>query len=92
MKFEKEVLMELIYGGDYGNEYVLIENKLKDHSRWYLDFELIFKYENKFYRSIYKTGATEDVDVLPYEDEGEFIECDEVVECDVITTVYRKIK
>jgi len=73
--FTKEFLTEeldLPYNKD-----IIEENKLVDHTRWSLHYDLIFKHEGKFYSTSYSIGATEHQDERPWEYEKE-VECVEV--------------
>ena len=60
------------------NELNLPEDAIKqtliDHSRWSLFYEIIFEYNNEFYKTTYSVGATEMQDESPWQDE-------EVVRC-----------
>lgn len=50
-----------------------IEDNLIGHSRWALEYELIFAHEGSIYRAYYRRGADE----RPWEDEAE-VECEKV--------------
>jgi hypothetical protein len=70
MKFSKEFLQ------DDGGETIF--NEISGKSRWSVEYERIFKFEDKFYRTHYSVGATESQDERPYEYEEDEIECEEV--------------
>jgi hypothetical protein len=90
MKFDKEILQELVYGDFDG--YKVIQHKLIDNSRWSLVYEMIFQFEDKFYRTTYQQGATEQQDESPYEYEDDNIECPEVFPVEKTIIVYEAKK
>jgi hypothetical protein len=51
---------------------------------------MIFKVDDKFYKTNYQVGATEMQDEAPYEYEGDEIECPEMEPYEVTITKYRK--
>lgn len=65
-----------------------IEDKLVGHSRWSLIYERIFEWEGRFYKTQYRTGATESQDESPYEYDPDEIECPEVFPVEKVVTVY----
>lgn len=67
-----------------------VENTLIDHNRWSLIFQLVFKFENKFYSTVYTRGATEYQDERPFDSEKEVL-CVEVQPIQKITTVYEPV-
>lgn len=86
MKFKKEILQELAYGDVDG--YDIIEHKMTGHTRWSLQYSMIFKFEDKLYKTSYSTGATEYQDEDPYEYEPDEIECPEVIPVEKTSIVY----
>ena len=84
MIFKKEFLREF-----EGEE---IESKIIDTTRWSIVKRRIFKYEGKFYETIYCFGATESQDESPYEYEDDEIECPEVIPVEKTIIVYEPIK
>ena len=70
-KFSKEILKELIYGNV--DNYELVANNLIGNSRWSLDYDLIFKHEEKYWRVTYSRGATECQDEQPFEYGNELV-------------------
>lgn len=85
MKFSKDLLKELafikedhIYTNTDGSVYEVVVNKISDHSRWSLYFDLVFKADGKYYSTYYSVGATECQAESPFEFEDDFIECNEV--------------
>lgn len=73
MKFKREFLMDTL-DLPYSN---YISRTLIGSDRWSLNYELVFRFEDKFYRAYYSTGATEQQYEQPWEFEVE-VECDEV--------------
>lgn len=69
----------------------VIKDDVYDHTRWSVIHELIFKFEEKIYRTTYSVGATE------YQDEGpwdyvDMVECIEVKPVEKTIIVYEPIK
>ncbi len=85
MLFKKDFLLEM----DYGNDSPVIEDEIIDQRRWSTVHKRIFKFEDKFYQTIYSHGSTECQDESPYEDEDDDIECPEVEPYEVTLTKYR---
>lgn len=89
MLFKKEFLRELAYDG--GNDSaIVIEDKIVGQRRWSTDHRLVFKFEDKFYKTTYSCGSTECQDESPYEYEDDEIECPEVVPVEIPTIEYRQ--
>jgi hypothetical protein len=93
IKFKREFLMGekglgLPY---YAEEGVVISDNIVDNDRWTIQHEIIFKYDNKFYRTWYQVGATEIQDEDPWEWDKE-IECFEVQPVLKTIEVYESIK
>lgn len=78
MKFPKEHLQELVWG-DGPEEYEVVKNQMVDKSRWSTHYELVFKFNDKFYSTPYSAGSTEMQDERAFEYDGDEIECAEVV-------------
>lgn len=72
------------------NEVTVISCEKVGTTRWKVQNELIFKFQDKFYQTIYETPATEMQDGEPYEFEGDEIECPEMEPYEVTVTKYRK--
>jgi hypothetical protein len=70
MKFSREFLQ------DDGGE--TIESRITGKGRWTVHYTRVFKHEDKFYRTDYSVGATENQDEAPYEYAPDEIECMEV--------------
>jgi hypothetical protein len=71
-----------VFSKDYlRNELDLPYNHIKDdvigNDRWSVHHEIIFKDEDKFYKTYYSVGATECQDESPWEYEDN-VECTEV--------------
>lgn len=64
-------------GLPYDNDDIIMEDNIIDTSRWSIIHEIVFKYENKFYKAFYSEGATEMQYESPWEHE-ESVECTEV--------------
>jgi hypothetical protein len=78
-KFKKEDLQDLIWD-DYDNEvFDVIYDKIIDTTRWSVVNEMVFRFQDKFYKTSYSSGATESQDESPYEHEPDLIEVNEVV-------------
>ena len=91
MKFNKEFLKG-IAEDDYDMTIVkVIHNDIVDTTRWSIVYEVVFKFDNKFYKTHYSVGATESQDERPYEYDGDEIECVEVVPVEKTITVYEKL-
>lgn len=86
MKFKKEWLQGLVYR-DHG-EAEIIDDNIISTSRWSIHYVLIFKYENRFYRTSYNKGSTEYQDEEPFENDKDEIECIEVIPIQKTITVY----
>lgn len=99
MKFSKDLLQELAWcKEDYsytdtdGSVYEIVVNKIYDHSRWSLYFDLVFKVNNKYYSTPYSKGATESQNESPFEFEDDFIECREVIPTLKASVVYEPVE
>ena len=85
-KFNKE-FMQAIAWNEQDDDVQIIQNEIDGHSRWEIYYRVVFKYEEKFYASVYSMGATEQQDSQPYEYDDE-IECQEVFPIKKEITVY----
>ncbi len=90
MKFKKDVLQELAWydKGDNFDGFEVMYTKQVDTSRWSIIHEQVFSFDGKFYKTIFRTGATEYQDEMPYNDENDWIEIDEVYPKEISTTIY----
>ena len=87
-KFTKEFLidkLDLPY-----NKEIVVEDTIEKTTRWSVIHNIIFKHEDKVYRTWYSEGATEQQDEGPWKYENE-IECTEVVEVEVLTKVWKPV-
>lgn len=84
MKFKIEWLQ------DTNHDENDVVNVISCRTRWGITYDRVFKYEGRYYRAGYQTGATEYQDVTPYQygyDEDE-LECKEVFPVLKTITVY----
>jgi hypothetical protein len=88
MKFKKEDLKALVYEDFDSEVWEVIENNIVDTSRWSTIYEMVFKYQDKFYQTGFSRGATESQDESPYEYDGDEIECKEVVQVEKVVKVW----
>lgn len=88
--FKKEDLQDLVgYCDVDGME--IVEDKIVDTSRWSVHHELIFKSGVVFYSVNYTVGATEMQMESPFDDEDEYVECQEVRAVEKTIMVYEKV-
>lgn len=85
IKLSREVLREQL-----DLPYSAIEDKITGTSRWSTHHEIIFKYEDKFYRTGYSEGSTEIQEERPWEYESE-VECTEVHQVEKTVKVWEVI-
>ena len=74
ISFQADVLRDLAYD-DAPDEYQVIENVLVGHSRWSLQYRMVFMFGDLFFQTHYNKGATEMQDESPYEYDSEMVEC-----------------
>lgn len=67
-----------------------IDDTITGTSRWSVHHEIIFKWEDKFYRANYSKGSTEYQDEQPWQYEEE-VECTEVQPVQKLVTVYEEV-
>jgi hypothetical protein len=91
MLFKKEFLKDLAHDDYDKNEVEVIYTDLIDSNRWSLVYEQIFLFNDKYYRTVYQVGATEQQDERPYEYDLEEIECEEVVPKEITKIIYLPI-
>ena len=70
---------------DEYNGCKIISNVLVDNSRWSLNYELVFYFENKYYMTWYSVGATEQQDERPWE-------YDDIVDCFEVRPIDRIVR
>ena len=85
----KEEMQNILYEDDETAE--IISNKITDHDRWTVSYKLIFKQDNKFYRTFYSVGATEQQDESPWQYEAE-VKCYEVKAVEKTVIVYEDVE
>jgi hypothetical protein len=83
MLFKKEFLLN-----DTDEVLDVISDEISDTDRWSEYHTMIFKYNDRFYRSNYSLGLTESQYESPYEYEPDEIECEEVFPTEVMITQY----
>lgn len=69
---------------------LIISDTINGQSRWSTNHILIFKKDDKFYKTFYSHGSTESQDELPWEYE-ENVTCWEVAPVEKVVTVYEKV-
>lgn len=77
MKFKKEDLETLALGLDVRG-FRVEDHKLDDANSMFWYYTLVFKFEGKYYRSLYKIGTEQSGGVGAYYHEPDEIECQEV--------------
>ena len=86
MKFQKETLLDILFGAEPESE--VIEDEISDTSRWSEHHELTFKYKGNIYGTTYSCGATEMQDESPFEYDPDEIECEELEPVEVTVVKY----
>jgi len=73
-----ELARAIVY--DDSDEGELVEEEIFDTSRWSLTYKAIIKYQDKFYKTFYRVGATEQQEEKPWEfdDVAELVEVHQV--------------
>lgn len=71
-------------------ETEVVSTEMVDTSRWSIIYEMIFKYNDKFYRTCYSVGATETQDESPWEYEDE-VDCFEVHQVEKTVLVWEAV-
>lgn len=84
MKFKKEYLQDLVYDEVDG----VIKDQITDTSRWSTHHEMVFKYEDRYYKTYYSVGSTEQQEESPFEYDDDEIECKEVFPIEKTIIVY----
>lgn len=85
-KFTCEFLKDLVY--DDTELGKVISDTITDTSRWSVHHELVFELGGEFFRVDYSTGATEQQDERPFDNEGDMVECVQVYPVTKTITVY----
>jgi len=92
VKFKKEDLRKVAFGGTVDGMKLVHGPELIDTSRWRHHHEAVFSFDGHLYSVYYTTGATECQDEAPFEYEPNEIECQEVVPEERTITVYVPVK
>ena len=88
MKFKKEFLLDEL---DLPwNDEIVVRNQISEQRRWDISYELIFRLEDKFYRTFYDIGSTEYQDESPWEYD-DVVECQEVEPYEKTIIDYREV-
>jgi len=74
IKIPTELARAIVW--DDSDEGELVEEGIFDSSRWSLTYKAIIKYQDKFYKTFYRVGATEMQEEKPweYDDFAELVE------------------
>lgn len=92
MKFRKEDLQNLVWGElDSDRIFEVIEDKITGTTRWSTHHTMIFRYNYRFFKVKYSHGSTEYQDEIPFQDNGDEIECEEVVPVEKTIVVFESI-
>ena len=89
-KFSIKFLKSVLYGDQDGAE--IIVNKIVDTSRWAVQYELVFKYEDIYYQTYYSRGATEMQDEAPWEYDSDPVIVAVVVPVEVTVIQYKSVQ
>lgn len=80
---------DLPYGGR--PDVLVVEDNITDTGRWSVYHELYIKFENKYYRTSYSVGATEDQDERPWQ-EDDYVDFVEVRQVPRTVEVWEEVK
>lgn len=84
LKLTEELIEAIVYDEDL-DSFELISEEINDTSRWSIHITVVFKYNNRFWRTFYSKGATEYQDESPYENDDkvayEVFPVEKVVTC-----------
>jgi len=86
--FPKEFMQNLVWGD--AEDATVIERNIAGHSRWSVDYDIIFQVGDKYYSSSYSVGATESQDERPFQYDEDEIEVDEVIPVVELVTVWKE--
>lgn len=73
-----------------GDEGEIVSDTITDTGRWSVHHELIFKLDDKVWRTRYSVGATESQDESPWEYEAE-VSCQQVIAVEKLVTVWADV-
>lgn len=85
MKFTKEFLLDILIDRP-------IQEKVTGARRGCIAYKRIFKYQGKFYATVYHKGLRNQRNITPYMFDPDEIECDEVRPVEKVVIVYEKVK
>lgn len=83
MEFKTPDLVEAAWGESESLE--VLSDKILCNTRWSEVHELIFRFDDRIYRTKYSQGLTENQCESPFDNEGPTVDCEEVRE--VLKTV-----
>jgi hypothetical protein len=86
-KFPRSDMVDMLDGDE---KYKIIYDNIVDNSRWSIHHEVVFEFENKFYKTSYRIGATENQDERPWEYD-DTVDCQEVKPVEKTVIVYEKV-
>lgn len=89
LKLSKEEAQSIVWGEHPTAK--IADNRIYGHSRWSIQYDLVFKLDNKLYKTKYSIGSTEQQDEQPFEYEDE-VECVEVEAYTQTIIDYRPVK
>jgi len=86
--FTKEFLKNVVWGD---TDVEIADERIIEQRRWAVLYEMVFKYEGKYYRIHYDRPATEMQDVGLFECEPDNIEVTQVEKVEVVTHQWRPV-
>ncbi|MDP4225583.1 MAG: hypothetical protein Q8910_04295 [Bacteroidota bacterium] len=89
--FPKQILIDNDLPHEGNDEFEIVEDNMLYNTRWSLMHELIFKHEDKFYRTTYEVGATEMQYMRPWK-YVEDVVCTEVEPIEVIVKRWKPVE
>jgi ribosomal protein S17 len=88
-KFSTKLLRQMAYGE---LPEKVVSDRMVDHGRWSVVHEMIFKSGDRYWKTRYKSAATEIQDEKPYQYDGDEVECDEVRPVEKKVIVFEEVK
>jgi len=91
--FAKEELLDIIFA-DSTDKLELISDNISETGRWSEYHDVVFKDKETdgIFSVGYSKGLTESQDEYPFDDEGEMISCDELIEGRIVVKTYLPIE
>jgi hypothetical protein len=80
-KFPREVLLDILEGTRHD---AVVLDEINGHSRWSIQYRLVFRLDERLWETFYSVGATEEQDLTPWQYE-------DMVECLEVTPVERRV-